>query len=134
MSFSRLPRELSDMVLDNLHDDKPSLNSCSRVARGWTAGARYHLFSCVRLQFTRGNQSTPASNLESFLDEGHAVWKFVREICVFNRWDSPPLLTPSSLLAVKHNLLQTIIQSLPNLQSLTFFNVNGGRTPALFFG
>jgi hypothetical protein len=40
----RLPAELTDIIVDFLHDDEEALASCSLVCRDWLAAARYHVF------------------------------------------------------------------------------------------
>ncbi|KAJ6566802.1 hypothetical protein B0H19DRAFT_714200 [Mycena capillaripes] len=39
-----LPPEVIDLVIDNLHDDLPTLRACSLVSRDWVGGSRHHLF------------------------------------------------------------------------------------------
>ncbi|KAL6302240.1 hypothetical protein BKA93DRAFT_403773 [Sparassis latifolia] len=43
----RLPPELQDMIMDYLHDDKPSLLSCSLVCRCWIYSSRHHLLQSI---------------------------------------------------------------------------------------
>ncbi|KAK7688087.1 hypothetical protein QCA50_008457 [Cerrena zonata] len=40
----RLPAEMMDYIIDFLHEDKPSLSSCSLVARAFVASSQSHLF------------------------------------------------------------------------------------------
>ena len=44
-----LPPELTDRIIDFLHDEPKTLAACSLVARSWTIASRYHLFSMVVL-------------------------------------------------------------------------------------
>ncbi|KIY62879.1 hypothetical protein CYLTODRAFT_360842, partial [Cylindrobasidium torrendii FP15055 ss-10] len=44
---ARLPPEICDIIIDFLHDDKPTLAACSVVAPSWTSAARYHLWRAV---------------------------------------------------------------------------------------
>ncbi|KAJ7704024.1 hypothetical protein B0H17DRAFT_1326736 [Mycena rosella] len=44
------PQELIDRILDDLHDDEPSLVQCSLVCRAWLPTTRYHLFSDLMLE------------------------------------------------------------------------------------
>ncbi|KAF9645493.1 hypothetical protein BDM02DRAFT_3120176 [Thelephora ganbajun] len=44
-----IPQELVDLIIDNLHTDKPALKTCSLVARAWVARSRYHLFHKVEI-------------------------------------------------------------------------------------
>ncbi|KAG7440772.1 uncharacterized protein BT62DRAFT_956674 [Guyanagaster necrorhizus] len=44
-----LPTELCNLVIDHLHDSKPSLLACSLVCRAWIPESRFHLFHEVKL-------------------------------------------------------------------------------------
>jgi len=44
-----LPPELTDRIIDFLHNEPGALATCSLVARSWTPASRYHRFSSVRL-------------------------------------------------------------------------------------
>ncbi|KAF8532018.1 hypothetical protein JB92DRAFT_3276846, partial [Gautieria morchelliformis] len=39
-----LPGELSDQVIDHLHDDSPSLRACYITCCAWAPSARFHIF------------------------------------------------------------------------------------------
>jgi hypothetical protein len=43
-STPRLPAELTDIIVDFLHNDDESLANCSLVCKAWLAAARYHVF------------------------------------------------------------------------------------------
>lgn len=49
MSFSKLPPEVHDYILDFLHDDIFSLKACSVTCRGWLATSQYHIFYRISL-------------------------------------------------------------------------------------
>lgn len=44
----RLPQEMVDQVLDQLHDDRAALERCSLVSRPWARSTARHLFDRVR--------------------------------------------------------------------------------------
>jgi hypothetical protein len=44
-----LPQERIDVILDNVHDDIPSLKSCSLAARTFVTSARKHIFKKVEI-------------------------------------------------------------------------------------
>ncbi len=44
-----LPTELCNLIIDHLHDSKPSLLVCSLVCRAWVPECRFHFFHKVRL-------------------------------------------------------------------------------------
>jgi len=58
---TQLPRELVDMIIDFLHDDKSSLHSCCLVTRSWLASSRYHLFYSVTIDDQAQDHFGPAS-------------------------------------------------------------------------
>ncbi|OCH94905.1 hypothetical protein OBBRIDRAFT_704440, partial [Obba rivulosa] len=45
------PPELTDRIVDFLHDDTESLKNCSLTCRSWTPASRYHIFRSVSLIF-----------------------------------------------------------------------------------
>ncbi|RDX44474.1 hypothetical protein OH76DRAFT_1094686 [Lentinus brumalis] len=45
-----LPGELSDTVVDFLHDDKDSLRQCSLVCKAWLSSSRLHLFNTITVR------------------------------------------------------------------------------------
>ncbi|KDQ06699.1 hypothetical protein BOTBODRAFT_192913 [Botryobasidium botryosum FD-172 SS1] len=49
MSGLELPSELIDLIIDHLHDEKPTLKICALVCRDWVAPSRFHLFRSIRL-------------------------------------------------------------------------------------
>lgn len=44
MSSLELPNELVGLIIDHLHDDKPTLKICALVCRDWIAPSRFHIF------------------------------------------------------------------------------------------
>lgn len=44
-----LPSEITDAIIDYLHDDKASLAACGLICRTWLPSSRYHLFSNITL-------------------------------------------------------------------------------------
>ncbi|KAJ6572311.1 hypothetical protein B0H19DRAFT_681672 [Mycena capillaripes] len=59
MGSSCLPQELVDIVLDNLHDDIPSLRSCSLSARTFVISARIHIFQKIEILPPASPTSSP---------------------------------------------------------------------------
>jgi hypothetical protein len=43
------PPETTDLIIDYLHADKPSLFACGLTCRTWLASSRHHLFTKVKL-------------------------------------------------------------------------------------
>ncbi|KDQ06693.1 hypothetical protein BOTBODRAFT_192907 [Botryobasidium botryosum FD-172 SS1] len=49
MSSYELPSELISLIIDHLHDDKPTLKTCALVGREWVAPSRFHLLRSIHL-------------------------------------------------------------------------------------
>jgi hypothetical protein len=58
----RLPPELTDAIIDMLHDNRAALAACALVCRSWVPASRRHLFSQVAIA---PNNCTDAANLLS---------------------------------------------------------------------
>jgi hypothetical protein len=50
---SAIPQELSDMILDFLHDDVAALCSAGLVCKSWLPASRFHLFSKIKIRGLR---------------------------------------------------------------------------------
>ncbi|PSS37012.1 hypothetical protein PHLCEN_2v1154 [Hermanssonia centrifuga] len=73
----RFPQELVNMVIDNLHDSKSDLSSCSLVARSWTPEAQLHLFRRVCVNAAR-TPFTEFLDFLSFTPRGSLVGRHIR--------------------------------------------------------
>ncbi|EKM48440.1 uncharacterized protein PHACADRAFT_266362 [Phanerochaete carnosa HHB-10118-sp] len=61
-SNRRLPQELFDIIIDNLHSDKDTLKECSLVCRSWVPSSSFHLLRRVAwplLHHTRHTHDDP---------------------------------------------------------------------------
>ncbi|KAH9850274.1 hypothetical protein C2E23DRAFT_877601 [Lenzites betulinus] len=47
-----LPPELYDHILDQLHDDRPTLRNCALTTRSWLPRAQHHIFHSVYLDWS----------------------------------------------------------------------------------
>ncbi|KAM5530806.1 hypothetical protein V8D89_015547 [Ganoderma adspersum] len=47
--MSRVPVELSDYIIDFLHDDPQTLRACASTCNAWAPASRFHLFATVSL-------------------------------------------------------------------------------------
>lgn len=50
-----IPSEISDYIIDFLHNDRPTLSLCSVVCKEWLPASRHHLFSSLHI----GDKSGP---------------------------------------------------------------------------
>ncbi|OCH84584.1 hypothetical protein OBBRIDRAFT_741339, partial [Obba rivulosa] len=44
-----LPPELTDHIIDFLHDDRQALQACALVSRAWLPSAQLHLFYDIQI-------------------------------------------------------------------------------------
>jgi hypothetical protein len=58
-SLHQLPPELTDVVIDHLHDDRNTLLRCSVVCSTWLQPSRYHLFYDICVDSTKLGRSFP---------------------------------------------------------------------------
>ena len=47
--MSRVPVEISDYIIDFLHDDPQTLRACASTCHAWAPASRFHLFATVSL-------------------------------------------------------------------------------------
>lgn len=64
-AYSSIPPELSDRVLDFLHNDEETLKSCSLVCKSWLPASRYHLWYRTTLRFAGREEKDYAQFLKS---------------------------------------------------------------------
>lgn len=80
----RLPQELVDHIVDHLHDDPLTLNSCSLVCHAWLPTSRLHLFSKISLKVTpAAGHPTPSElckRLHCLLTSSPTIICFIREL------------------------------------------------------
>ncbi|GBE78237.1 hypothetical protein SCP_0111200 [Sparassis crispa] len=70
-----VPPELSDYIVDFLHNDYPSLKACCLASRDWLATARYHLFESVTLHNPRLCEA-----FKQLMERSPTIGSFVQEI------------------------------------------------------
>lgn len=73
------PFELSDIVIDFLHNDHDSLRNCSLVCRGWIAASRYHHFATARLNARNGRKFVSISSSPYI-----TIAPYIRELDLFD--------------------------------------------------
>ncbi|CAL1705970.1 unnamed protein product [Somion occarium] len=120
MVAPQLAPELIDEIIDHLHDDMPSLSSCSRVCKTWTPAAQFHLFHSIVAHavppldketydgaiFTRFSDFVNAKEAEKLLP-------YVREL----RFD--PGLASLKPPQLPYEVLCAALLKLPSLHTLT---------------
>ena len=119
-----LPIELTDLVIDYLEGDKPSLEAASRVCRSWSPRSRHHLFHTVHvkaglpdfpyfLRFIRGEAGAT--------DFAAVVSSHIRELhlCGSGRTDRRPQEDDLAASTISPELILALLDPLTELQSLT---------------
>ena len=127
----RVPFELSDYIIDFLHDDPKALRSCALTCYSWLFASRFHLFRSISLQ----NRSV-ADPLERLLRASPELGLYVRDLTVTkfttNKSESAPTAPPPTP-AVPHpaqdaeptptkaldTALPRILAALPALRTLS---------------
>lgn len=118
-----LPTELTDAIIDQLHDDRKALVNCSVVCRRWMKSSRYHLFDKV---IVRGEK--PGSGFTSFLaflDATPVIHGYIRSLTF--RVTANPTGKASELRSIGPYTLVFILKILPALRTLVFENITWNR-------
>lgn len=104
------PPELTDRIIDHLHDDNRSLSACSLVHRNWLPSARYHRFdrTIVKVQKLRA--------FRKFLDGIPAIATVITKLSFETINNSLCTLLPCN------DILSTM-SKLPYLRHLRFLGV-----------
>ncbi|KAJ7868597.1 hypothetical protein B0H14DRAFT_2503876 [Mycena olivaceomarginata] len=73
-----LPQELVDTILDILHDDIPSLKSCSLAARIFVISARKHIFKKIEIL----SSSDASQRFYQLLCSSPHITPIVEDLCI----------------------------------------------------
>ncbi|KAF7367303.1 hypothetical protein MSAN_00792400 [Mycena sanguinolenta] len=78
----RIPQELVDLIVDNLHDDIPSLKSCSLTARAFVGSAQTWLFNSVEIlpPKSRDDQDSPCRRFYKLLTRSPHIAPLIEEL------------------------------------------------------
>ena len=93
------------MIIDHLHDNKRSLQSCALVCKHWLPASRYHLFHSMS---QKGTESEYVALLEFLLDAEH-IRPSIRELRFQGRIFATTLLS--------------LLRALPELTHFVMFNI-----------
>ena len=83
----RLPAEVTDNILDYLHDDRPTLRTCCLVSRSWLPSCRYHLFSEVVVRSAEHPLSL--ANFLEFVPTSPDIASYIRTLRVVTPKKTP---------------------------------------------
>ncbi|KAJ7062298.1 hypothetical protein C8F01DRAFT_1252123 [Mycena amicta] len=120
-----LPPELTDHTLDFLHDDLPSLRTCSLVCRAWVPASRFHLFQNVTLRRKWMRFSSTQCRAFLMLLESRFC-TFPTFVTHLTLEDLDP--TPQDRF---HDAYPVLRERLPGLESITFLRWKNLGTPPL---
>jgi hypothetical protein len=73
-----LPQDLVDTILDDLHDDVPSLKSCSLAARTFVISARKHIFKKIEIL----SSSDASQRFYELLCSSPHIAPLVEDLCI----------------------------------------------------
>ncbi|KAF7357378.1 hypothetical protein MSAN_01333800 [Mycena sanguinolenta] len=78
----RVPQELVHLIVDNLHDDIPSLESCSLTARSFVSSAQTYLFNKVEIlpPKNRDDPNSPCRKFHKLLTSSPHIAPLVDEL------------------------------------------------------
>lgn len=79
----RIPPELVDAIIDELHNDRASLATCSLASSSWTPRARYHLFRTIALRSERSFRQ-----FQALLDLTPKIALYPRNLFINESWNS----------------------------------------------
>ncbi|KAI0797514.1 hypothetical protein C8Q75DRAFT_4378 [Abortiporus biennis] len=114
--LERCPLEILDHILDHLHDDKATLQSCSLVCQTFLTSTRFHLFYSIRI--TGVETKKTFDNFATFVQTSPHVASNVRELYLH------PPSTPTSAICYQEptkivcSTLCVVVFHLPQLRVL----------------
>jgi hypothetical protein len=121
-----LPQEITDHIIDFLHDDREALYACSLVCRKWVPSSRTHLFWAVRSSgtptFSRLLEFTPQIGL--YVRDLSVYYDAAREVVperLVNLWLSLKNLSKLYINTqrIRSGMLVALWSSLPCLKELS---------------
>jgi hypothetical protein len=93
-----IPQELSDVIIDYLHDDRPALGRCGLVCWSWLPSSRFHLFSTIKLFHYDMN-----TDLTILCAHDSTIMPYVKNLSVFHvQWHSLTLEAKDRLLSLSY--------------------------------
>ena len=111
MIVMRLPQEICDLIIDHLHNDKPSLRHCALVARGWVYRSQVHVFYSLIL-----GGKLLRRWFDTFSPSDERIHSFVKILALY----------PSSNFFANFPRLQEYASAFKNLEHLL---INGRTSP-----
>jgi hypothetical protein len=138
-------QEIFDLIIDQLHDDRPALRTCALVSKSWTPRSRFQFFKHVTVKiYTEDHEQT--GTFFGLLRSPHqTIVPFIRSLSIehtepFDEWAMKTIPRLQALPAVSalifHSRDRTAIWSFPcyrdTLTDLTLSGICGGSNYHLF--
>lgn len=108
-----LPQELIDAIIDFLHDDPRSLQSCALVARAWRACSQFHYFHTVEV--------SEDQIMTTFMQQLDGNVALGANICALQLMPQP-----HKRCGIVPRTLAALLQRLPSLHTLALWGVRVG--------
>ncbi|KAI0704697.1 hypothetical protein C8Q76DRAFT_752496 [Earliella scabrosa] len=106
-SASKLAVEITDLIIDHLHDNVGALKSCALVHSSWTPATRLHLFASLSISQRR----CALSDFIAFITSADGVVTHIKRLSL------------SGYVGMGLNDLSSILRRLPSLRILTLTHV-----------
>jgi hypothetical protein len=122
----RLPVELTERIIDHLHDCPVSLRACALVCWDWLDSSRLHLFYAISLHPTRPEMISHLfrlRKLRSIIDRCPRIAFHVRELHVFIGHHNTGWEFSGPTWDDMEKLLPSLLQSFVRLHTLEVFDV-----------
>ena len=74
-SIRTLPAEVQDLIIDQLHGDRVSLEACSLTCRAWLPRAHHHLFRSVKI-----DRCSRGASFKALIDGSPGIAKHIRHV------------------------------------------------------
>lgn len=119
--MSHIPAELSDYIIDFLHDDRLALKACNLTCGKWRPAARYHLYRRVSLLSLRS-----CDTFSKLLEDSPFLATFARELNISNT--SPDVIHVDNGRAQElHPLWSSLLPALIAVRRLeiSFLKIDG---------
>ena len=102
-SASKLAVEITDLIIDHLHDNVGALKSCALVHSSWTPATRHHLFPSLSISQRR----CALSDFIAFITSADGIVTHIKRLSL------------SGYVGIGLNDLASILRRLPSLRTLT---------------
>jgi hypothetical protein len=113
-----MPQELSDMIIDFLHNDVAALCTAGLVCKSWLQASRFHLFSKIRLCNDSDDAAAGVPRLlELICADGSTIPPYILRLSIQDRW-----MPSERIQFVEKTLLR--LPLLSNLKILRLSNIN----------